>query len=71
MKEAESMNREPVALTKITITQEERPNRSAYIHPFEDPVLYGVHGGVKQFYGIEPKEERPSTLDHIVAAAGG
>lgn len=65
------LERSPVEFTKITIIQDERPNRRAYIHPFEEPLLFGVHGGVKQFYGMEPKEERPSTLDHIVAAAGG
>jgi hypothetical protein len=29
-----------------------------------------VHGGIKAFYGVEPEEEVPATLDHIVAAVG-
>ncbi|MDN4525851.1 hypothetical protein [Fictibacillus fluitans] len=63
----------PIALTSITIFQEDTKNkvRRAYIGEFPDPVFYGVHGGVKQFYGVEPEVEYPSTLDHIVAAAGG
>nr|WP_263327355.1 hypothetical protein [Neobacillus sp. Marseille-Q6967] len=63
----------PIALTEITIIQKDTPNkiREAYISGFEEPVLFGVHGGVKEFYGVEPKVEYPSTLDHIVAAAGG
>jgi len=34
-------------------------------------VRYGLHGGIKQFYGVEPEEEVPATIDHIVAAVGG
>lgn len=64
---------EPIELTKITIIQKDTANkiREAYIGNFEEPVLYGVHGGVKAFYGAVTEIEHPSTLDHIVAAAGG
>ncbi|MRH43461.1 hypothetical protein GH741_12310 [Aquibacillus halophilus] len=63
----------PIELTKITIVQKDTANkiRQAYIGDFEEPVYYGVHGGVKDFYGTETEVEYPSTLDHIVAAAGG
>jgi len=30
-----------------------------------------VHGGIKKFYGVEPEQEAPTTLDHLVAAVGG
>jgi hypothetical protein len=62
---------EPIELTKIRIIQDERPNRRAFIADFPEPVYYGVHGGVKNFYKVEPKVEYPSTLDHSVASAGG
>jgi hypothetical protein len=64
---------EPIELTKITIIQKDTANkiREAYISGFEEPLLFGVHGGVKRFYGVDPEVEYPSTLDHIVAAAGG
>jgi uncharacterized OsmC-like protein len=62
---------QPIELSKITIIQDERPNRRAYIANFKEPFHYGVHGGVKDFYKVEPKVEYPSTLDHIVASAGG
>jgi hypothetical protein len=65
------MKKEPIEISKIKIYQDERPNRRAYISGFEEPVRYGVHGGVKDFYGAVPEEEHPSTLDHIVSAAGG
>ncbi|WP_028782549.1 hypothetical protein [Thalassobacillus devorans] len=62
---------DPIEISRITIIQEERPNRRAYIADFEEPVYYGVHGGVKEFYKAVPETEHPSTLDHIVSAAGG
>ncbi len=64
---------EPIELTKITIIQKDTANkiREAYIGEFKEPVMYGVHGGVKKFYGVETNPEYPSTLDHIVASAGG
>ncbi|MFG6116739.1 hypothetical protein ACGTN9_16430 [Halobacillus sp. MO56] len=62
---------DPIEISRITIIQEERPNRRAYIADFEEPIHYGVHGGVKDFYKAVPETEHPSTLDHIVSAAGG
>ena len=47
------------------------PLRRAYIENFPEPVRYGVHGGVKKFYGVEPPEDVPTTLDHIIAAVAG
>ena len=32
---------------------------------------YGVHGGIKAFYKMEPEEEHPATLDHVVSAVAG
>ena len=29
------------------------------------------HGAIKQFYGVEPEEEIPATLDYMIAAIGG
>lgn len=60
-----------VEISKIQIVQDEPPNRRAYIADFEEPYHYGIHGGVKDFYKKEPEQEYPSTLDHVVAAAGG
>jgi hypothetical protein len=38
------------------------------IEGFPGEVRYGVHGGIKNFYKIEPEEEHPATLDHMVSA---
>ncbi|WP_409300917.1 hypothetical protein [Peribacillus sp. SCS-155] len=63
----------PAAFTKIEIIQVDTANkiRKASIEGFDEPIYFGVHGGVKEFYGVNPEVEYPSTLDHIVAAAGG
>lgn len=53
------------------IYQDKRPHRRAYIENFPDPVHYGVHGGIKRFYGMEPETDVPATLDHMIAAIGG
>jgi hypothetical protein len=57
--------------SQITITREKGPTRKALIKGFAEPVYYGVHGGIKQFYKIEPEKEHAATLDHIVGAVGG
>ena len=37
----------------------------------QEPVYYGIHGGIKDFYKVVPEEEHAATLDHIVGAVGG
>jgi hypothetical protein len=49
----------------------EGPVRKAVIEGIKQPVYYGVHGGIKQFYNLEPKEEHAATLDHIIGGVGG
>lgn len=60
-----------VEISNIKIVQDQPPNRRVYVADFEEPLQFGIHGGVKDFYKKEVEEEHPSTLDHIVAAAGG
>jgi hypothetical protein len=57
--------------SEIVITREKGPNRKAVIKGLNEPVYYGVHGGIKKFYRIEPEEEHAATLDHVVGAVGG
>ena len=59
---------EIVHTSHIKIEQDMPPLRRALIEDFKDPVPYGVHGGIAAFYGIQPKEEIPATLDHMIAA---
>lgn len=62
---------EPIHVSRVRIVKDKGPARRAYIEHFPEPVRYGVHGGIKKFYGVEPEEELPTTLDHIVAAVAG
>lgn len=47
--------------------------RRAFVPGEEEPVLFGVHSEVAEHYGVSPEDEEPhaSTLDYVVAAAGG
>jgi len=47
------------------------PIREALLEGFDTPIRFGVHGGIKKFYGIEPEEEVPATLDYMISAVGG
>jgi hypothetical protein len=62
---------ELIHTSHVRIVKDKGPVRRAYIEGFLDPVRYGVHGGIKKFYGVEPEEELPTTLDHIIAAVAG
>jgi hypothetical protein len=57
-----------VHTSRISIVRERGPTRKATIEGFSEPIYYGVHGGIKQFYKVEPEKEHAATLDHIVAA---
>ena len=62
---------ELIHTSRIRLEKIKGPLRHAYIENFETPISFGVHGGIKKFYGIEPDEELPATLDHMIAAVGG
>ena len=57
--------------SRIRLERVKGPIRHAYIAPFTEPVRFGVHGAIKKFYGVEPDEEVPATLDYMIAAVGG
>jgi len=60
-----------VHTSRIKIVRENGPTRRAMIEGFDEPVYYGVHGGIKSFYKVEPDREHAATLDHIAAATAG
>ncbi len=62
---------ELIHTSRVRVVQDKRPVRRAYIEHFEEPVLFGVHGGIKHFYGLEPERDLPATLDYMIAAVGG
>lgn len=62
---------ELIHVSHVKIHKDKGPVRRAYIENFPEPVRYGLHGGIREFYGLEPREELPATIDHLVAAVGG
>ena len=64
---------EPAYTSRVRITREGGPQRFAYLPAQEDPVAFGVHDEVAEHYGVSPDRipPRPTTLDYVVAAAGG
>jgi hypothetical protein len=60
-------------VSRVKVEPVEGKIRRAHIPGKEDPVLFGVHSEVAEHYGISPEAEEPhpSTLDYLVAAAGG
>ena len=59
--------------SKIRVELVEGRIRRAYLPVREEPVLFGVHSEVAEHYGVSPEEEEShdTTLDYLVAAAGG
>lgn len=64
---------EPIYVSQVRIERRKGPIREAFLPAEEQPVVYGVHGAVADHYGVRPDEYPPraTTLDHVVAAAGG
>ena len=64
---------EVVYRSQVTIERLRGPVRRAELPGRDEPVMYGVHGAIAEHYGVTPEEFPPeaTTLDHVVAAAGG
>ncbi len=45
--------------------------RHAFVGDVKEPVVYGVQGALREYYGAEEGPPIASTLDHIVAAVAG
>ena len=62
-----------VYVSLVRIERESGPLRLAYLPAETDPVRFGVHGAVAKHYGVDPEVVEPhaTTLDYVVAAAGG
>src|SRR5262245_27387749 len=45
--------------------------RNAYLGELIEPVVYGVQGALREYYGAKEGPPIASTLDHIVAAVAG
>ncbi len=45
--------------------------RHAWLGDVPEPIVYGVQGKLRQYYGVSEGPPIASTLDHIVAAVAG
>jgi hypothetical protein len=45
--------------------------RNAWLGEVPEPVVYGVQGALREYYGVGEGPPVASTLDHIVAAVAG
>lgn len=62
--------------SRLRIEKHEGPHRTALVENFADPIHFGIHGGIKQFYqekyGREISgPEYPATLDYLIAGVAG
>ena len=62
-----------VYTSKVRIERLEGPVRKAFLPQTEEPVFFGVHSEVASHYGVPVDAFPPhaTTLDYVVAAAGG
>lgn len=57
--------------SRLRIVREKGAYRQAFLPATEEPIEFGVHSAIASFYGVEPEREIATTLDYVVAAAGG
>lgn len=63
-----------VYTSRVRIERKEGPDRLAWLPAETAPVHFGVHGAVAEFYGLKAADlsaTHATTLDYVVAAAGG
>ncbi|BCR04553.1 hypothetical protein DESUT3_16220 [Desulfuromonas versatilis] len=63
-----------IYISQCRIERQKGPARLAYLPAESEPVRFGVHGPIAEHYGMRPEqvaEPHATTLDYVVAAAGG
>ncbi len=62
-----------VYVSNVRIEREKGPWRVAHLPAESEPVRFGVHGAIAEYYGVAPDISEPhaTTLDYVVAAVGG
>ena len=64
---------EATYLSRVKVEPVEGKIRRAHLPAEDEPIVFGVHSEVAEHYEISSDEEEPhaTTLDYVVAAAGG
>lgn len=65
-----------VHTSRLRVAKHEGPHRTARLEGFDEPIHFGVHGGIRAFYrekyGAElPGPDYPATLDYVIAGVAG
>ena len=60
-------------VSRLRVEPVEGKIRRSQLPAKEEPVFFGVHSEIAEHYGVsgDVEEPHPSTLDYLVAAAGG
>ena len=65
---------EVVYISNVRIERRKGPLRIAELPAEPQPVKFSTHGAIAKHYGVDPaklEESHATTLDYVVAAAGG
>ena len=65
---------EVVYVSEVHIERQKGPLRTAKVPIEPEPIKFGIHGGIAEHYGVDTRklsEVHATTLDYVVAAAGG
>ncbi len=64
---------EVVYRSRVRITREGGPLRTAQLPAEDEPVRFGAHSEIAEHYGLDPGvvDAHATTIDYIVAATGG
>lgn len=67
------MSEEITYTSRVRIERLRGPLRRAWLPAESEPTMFGVHSEIAAHYGVDPERFAPhaTTLDHVVAAAGG
>lgn len=61
----------PVYVSRVRIERKQGPFRHAHLPATNHPVHFGVHSEIAEHYGVKAPNPVATTLDYMVAAAGG
>ena len=65
---------DPIYICEATIRRWEGPNRTVRLPGDSGDTAFGVHGAIARHYGLDSMEgyqPHATTIDHVIAAAGG
>ena len=62
-----------VYTSRVRIERLRGPLRRAWLPAEKQPIFFGVHSEIAAHYGVDPEDSPPhaTTIDYVVAAAGG